>query len=238
MKKVLSIVLALVMVCALSVNVFAAETVLYKMEFTAGEDSSGAALADGVKVDVSNGGIFRIASNKNNNGSNANGEDLLAIFQAVQVDGAVVSITYTGSLEDITLEAQSVNATVRIPFAGNLEVVDPDGKRIVEIPGSEFVANAADVLAITNADDFGWWGNFAIRGTSDSVIYDVKVYVRSNDAAPVADETPANEADILVVTPVADPDPAPAPAPADTGIVLAVLPMAVAAAAFVATKRK
>lgn len=117
------------------------------------------------------------------------------------------------------------------------EVVDlADGTHQATVKLSDVLAAAG-----VSADSVE---NFVIQmSTDDFKLISAKF---TNDAAapapapaPAADETPAaDEAPAANDAPAANEAPAAAPAPAKTGIVLAVLPMAVAAAAVIASKRR
>lgn len=201
MKKILSIALAMIMVMALSVNVFA-------------------------DIDLTGEATYP-----------ANANIVINIPEGVDVsNGATVTLNVKGTSDNTALR---------------FYLTEPgDNGRVTEVATVEVVDGAFEATLEMVIDSTG-----AIQGTADPTVIMIKgpdcatppanttlevLSVVGVDAAPAADEpaadAPADEA------PAADAPAADAPAadetPADTGIVLAVLPMAIAAAAVVVSKRK
>lgn len=213
MKKILSIALAMVMVMALSIAVFADADLTGNASYP---------LNDNVTFDIPEG---------------------------VDVsNGATVTINVKGT---------SDNTAVRFYLT-----TPGDSGRVTEVAVVEVVDGAFDTTLEMVIDSTG-----AIQGAEDPTIIMVKgpdyatplanttfesiVVVAEGaaapadetpdaDEAPEADETPAADEAPVADAPAADETPAPAAdsKPANTGIVLAVLPMAIAAAAVVASKRR
>ncbi len=196
MKKILSIALAMIMVMALSVNVFA-------------------------DIDLTGEATYP-----------ANANIVINIPEGVDVsNGATVTLNVKGTSDNTALR---------------FYLTEPgDNGRVTEVATVEVVDGAFEATLEMVIDSTG-----AIQGTADPTVIMIKgpdyatppanttlevLSVVGVDAAPAAD-APADEA------PAADAPAADAPAadetPADTGIVLAVLPMAIAAAAVVVSKRK
>ena len=222
MKKVLSVLLALAMVCALSVSVFA-EEVVYSMTATQGQDTEAATLADGVPLTSTQGDNYcRLATNWVGGGSEWN-----ALIAAVKTEGAVLRITYTGTLNNIVFQSETGSYEETKDFT----VVEGD-KNVATVDCATVVANCPVVMG----GDFGGWANFMLDAT-DGTIYALEVVTGAEAPAPApADETAEAPAD--TTAPVETAPSAETTTPADTGIVLAVLPMAMAAAAVVISKRK
>ncbi len=166
----------------------------------------------------------------------ANANITINIPEGVDVsNGATVTLNVKGTSENTALRfyLTDVNDNGRVTEVATVEVVD-----------GAFEATLDMVIDSTGA----------IQGTADPTILMIKgpdyatppanttfevLSIVGVDAAPAADEPAADE-------PAADAPADEAPAadaaetsePADTGIVLAVLPMAIAAAAVVVSKRK
>ena len=200
MKKILSIALAMIMVMALSVNVFA-------------------------DIDLTGEATYP-----------ANANIVINIPEGVDVsNGATVTLNVKGTSDNTALR---------------FYLTEPgDNGRVTEVATVEVVDGAFEATLEMVIDSTG-----AIQGTADPTVIMIKgpdyatppanttlevLSVVGVDAAPAADE-PAADAP-AADAPAADAPAADAPAadaPADTGIVLAVLPMAIAAAAVVVSKRK
>lgn len=223
MKKVLSIVLALAMVCALSISVFADE--LYSMTATQGQDQDGVALPGALTM---SDGYSRIATNWVSGGA-----EYSAIINAINTEGTSLVITYTGSISQFIIQTQNGEATDK---AIDLAPVEVDGKNVATISCADIVAAMPTGCA---NNDVGW-GNIALICEDGAVLESFKIVTGAVEA-PAETTVPADDTPAETDAPAEDNAPAAetaAPAPANTGIVLAVLPMAIAAAAVVASKRR
>ncbi len=219
MKKILSIAVAMIMVLALSVCAFADE-IVYTMASTQGQDTENAALADGVAMASTQGDSYcRISTNWVGGGSEWN-----AIIAAVQTEGAYIKLTYTGTLNSVVFQSENGSYETTSDF-----VVTEGEKNVAMVSCADIVANSPVALS----GDFGGWANFMLD-TTDCTLYGFEVVIP--DAAPA--ETPA-ETTSEPETPAEPAVEAPAQeTPAKTGVVLAVLPMAVAAAALALSKKR
>lgn len=226
MKKVLSIVLALVMVCALSVSVFADE--LYSMTTTQGQDQEGISLPGALTM---SDGYSRIATNWVGGGS-----EYSAIIEAINTADTSLVITYTGNISQFIIQTENGGDT---DSAIDLAPVEADGKNVATISCADIVA----AMPTACANDNVGWGNIALICEDGAVLESFKIVTGAvaapaENAAPVEDNTPAEASDETPAETTAPAAETAAPAPAKTGIVLAVLPMAVAAAAVVVSKRR
>lgn len=230
MKKILSVLLALAMVCALSVSVFAEEEI-YSMTATQGQNQEDLALPATLTMSDS---FSRIATNWVGGGTEYN-----AIIEAINTPDASIVVTYTGNITKFLIQTEkgTEDGTVE------LNPVVVDGKNVAVIPCSDVIAAMPFACANT---DVGW-GNIAFICEDGAVLESFKVVTGA--AAPAGDPVPADDSDAPADDAAEAPADTTAPAedttapaetsePADTGIVLAVLPMAVAAAAVVISKRK
>ncbi len=212
MKKILAIVMALVMLLAMTV-VVSADEVLFALAQCEGQDNQGTALADFTLT-----GAFYTDKYITNWKNGAVWDELLA---ALATEGAVVKVTFEG---EVTGVGYQTSTTERAEVTGT----PADG--VLTVSG-------ADLLAVANPAFEGMeWGNFYVIGTAGSVVKSIEVVTVSADAsedAP-AEDTPAEE------TPAEDTPAEETPAeetPAETGLTLAVLP-AVIALAVVAFKKR
>lgn len=228
MKKILSVLLALAMVCALSVSVFAEEEI-YSMTTTQGQNQEDLALPATLTMSDS---FSRIATNWVGGGT-----EYSAIIEAINTPDASIVITYTGNITKFLIQTEkgTEDGTVE------LNPVVVDGKNVAVIPCSDVIAAMPFACANT---DVGW-GNIAFICEDGAVLESFKVVTGAvapaGDPVPADDTTaPAEDATAPVEAPAEAPAETPAETsePADTGIVLAVLPMAIAAAAVVISKRK
>lgn len=236
MKKILAIALALVMVFALTVSVFA-EEVVYKMadSDTLGQLLETVAIGDGTPITIDHdeyGVGARIATNWVGGGTTWN-----AILDAVKVDGAVLKLTYTGTITGIGFQTDAGGDE----FTPVTDVTVVDGKNVAIIPCADIVANAPNATG----GDFGGWGNFIAQFEGEIAFYGFEIVTGYEaPAAPEADAEP-EETDAEPEAPAAEPAPAPAaeptPAPAPsapaTGIALAVVPAVMALAAIAVSKK-
>lgn len=235
MKKILAIALALVMVFALTVSVFA-EEVVYKMADTdtLGQLLEDVAIGDGTPITIDHdeyGVGARIATNWVGGGATWN-----AILDAVKVDGAVLKLTYTGTITGIGFQTDAGGDE----FTPVTDVTVVDGKNVAIIPCADIVANAPNATS----GDFGGWGNFIAQFEGEIAFYGLEFVTgyEAPAAAPEADAEPEEtDAEPEPEAPAAEPEapaaePAPAPAPA-TGIALAVVPAVMALAAVAVSKK-
>ncbi len=223
MKKILSVILALVMVCALSVSVFAEEEI-YSMTTTQGQNQEALDLPATLTMSDS---FSRIATNWVSGGTEYN-----AIIEAINTPDASIVITYTGNITKFLIQTEKGTDDGTIELAP----VVVDGKNVATIPCSDVIAAMPFACANT---DVGW-GNIAFICDDGAVLESFKVVTGA--VAPASDPVPADDTAAPADDTTAPAEDTTAPAetttPADTGIVLAVLPMAIAAAAVVISKRK
>ncbi len=237
MKKVLSIVLALVMVCAMAVTV-CAEEVLFS------EDIPFWDAGNWSEYDITDEGFFELLNN----------ESAYLVFTRDKethiefADGVYEKFCIVNSWWGTTFPNPIDEACnfIQLGTAGHgsaeeasvlVDCVYDDGIKVM------WPAKAIyDILAANDA--LGKGGAHLISNTSSTDYKIINVSIIVPDApieAPAAEEPAAEEP--ATVEPAADAtEPAPAAdetsEPAETGIVLALLPMAVAAAAVVVSKRK
>ena len=223
MKKIFAIAVAVMMVMALSVSVFAEDVV-----FALGEnDTLGQHLET---VTIGGGGVLpdddpdgvgsRIATNW------VNGATFDAILAGLKTDGAVVRITYTGTITGIGLQSSYLTES----FVPVTDVTEVDGKNVAIIPCADIVAAAADAVA------GGYeWCNFIITQEGEVVLSGFEIV--TGYEAPVAEpEAAATETTETApeTTETTTEETASAPS---TGLALAVVPAVVALAAAVVTKK-
>ena len=237
MKKLLAIVIAMMMVMALSATVFA-EDVIYAL----GEnDTLGQHLET---VTIANGGILpaedpdgmgsRIATNWVNNST------FNLILSALKTEGAVVRITYTGTIKAIGFQSSFGTETL----VNVTDVTEVDGKNVAIIPCADILAGAPDVVA----GGFDWC-NLLVTQDGEVALSGFEV-VTGYEAAPAEAETeteaPAEaeaEAPAETEAPAEAEAEAPAEAPAETpaapatGLALAVVPAVMALAAVAVSKK-
>ncbi len=213
MKKLFAIVLAMVMLFAMTVAV-SAEEVIFTLAQCEGQDNQGTALADYVLA-----GVFYTDKYITNWKNGTVWDELLA---ALAVEGAVVRVGFEG---EVTAVGYQTSTTERAEVEG----VAADGVLTVD---------AAALLAVaTPAIDGMEWGNFYVIGTAGSIVKSIEVVTGAEapaDEAP-ADETPADEAPADEAPADETPE---TEAPAETGVALAVIPAIVAMAAVVISKKR
>jgi len=205
MKKVLSIVLAMIMVMALSITVFA-------------------------DIDLTGEATYP-----------ANATIIIPIPEGVDAtNGQTITISAKGTSENTAVRiylSNSGDANGRTTEIAVLEVVDGafEGTFDFVIDSTGGIEGTVDPTSIiVKGPDYAT----PLANTTLEVLSIVGADAAPADETPAADEAPAADAAPADEAPVADEAPAADDAPANTGIVLAVLPMAIAAAAVVATKRK
>ena len=238
MKKVLAIVLSVAMLLSvLSVNVFATDVYTYDFGSRIIDEYTGILPSD----------------------------EFAKFVKAIQMDGAKISLVYTVQEENwiqLTLQGNE-NAIIDGSVTGEPEerlvsgeVAYLDGSltevdRTYTISGADLINN---FTKLNNTVCNGTWdgrhvgdyyrgmtvenlmgvtlntaGSLTLKSITVSVEGDVEPIVVEEPEETPAEETPAEE------TPA---DTAEPETPADTGIVLAVLPMAIAAAAMVVAKKR
>ena len=228
MKKILAIVVALMMVMALSVSVFA-EEVVYAL---GANDTLGQHLET---VTIGNGGVLpaddpdgvgsRIATNW------VNGSTFNAILDAMKTEGAVLRITYTGTLKAIGFQSSFGTES----FVDITDVTEVDGKNVAIVPCADILAAAPDVVK----GGYDWCnlivtqdGEVALAGFEVVTGYETAAAETEAEAeAPAAEaeaEAPAAEAEAPAAEAEAPAAEAEAPAAEETkapatGLVLAVV---------------
>ena len=230
MKKVLSVLLALVMVCALSVSVFAAD--LFTLDARAADTTD--SFAEGYKLEGWCPSLI----------TQYMFPDVMAEFlTAIQTEGAKIQVTADVEVNGLLLQSY--------PPEGGSDytwTICSEGKTSEEVDGKVVTTfDAAALVAQYTSTPLGDDPskncsmdsvlNFAVDGT-DTTIYAVKVVTDGDAPAAEAPADETAEAPADTTAPVETAPAAETTTPADTGIVLAVLPMAMAAAAVVISKRK
>ena len=231
MKKLLAIVVVVVMVCALSVSAFADGSATVSASFTA--YSTGNQYDTLKPMDVGEGIVFRTSE------PGTGHIDITALIEQVADLENVTSI-------EVTLEAVGKDA---------FQTREDGGGAIVGLKGVYDDATNYDIAPIN-------WGTTETPYTMSGELLDgtVAVYVDTSSHGQISINEPWEFKVTVTVNYVGDAkipvesteepateDPAPAEsgdtttepeAPAETGIVLAVLPMAIAAAAVVVSKKR
>ena len=237
MKKILAIAVAVMMVMALTVSVFA-EEVIYSLgeKDTLGQHLETVTIGGGgvLPADDPDGVGSRIATNW------VNGSTFDAILAAIKTDGAVVRITYTGTIKAIGYQSSYGTES----FVNVTDVTEVDGKNVAIIPCADIAAAAPDVM------NGGYdWCNFMVTQDGEVTLLAFEV-VTGYEAAPAADEAAADDAapaddaaadapadDAAAEAPAADEAPAAEAAAPSTGLALAVIPAVVAMAAVAVSKK-
>ena len=229
MKKVLAALLALTMLFALAVPAFAEEIVVF-------ENAEGQAFADC----ANSWDFFGTDGYWGREAAQCLSVTWADIKPIMEEGGATFTYVYSADgagTPSLNLSFTDGNGNgVAAPFT----TTDlGDGKYEATIALDDMVKAWTDAgLTLDTAEAFlvqVWTGNFKL--------YSAK-FVTGADAAAPAEDTSAPAEDTTApaedTTAPAEDTPAPVetPTPADTGIVLAVLPMAMAAAAVVISKRK
>lgn len=221
MKKIISVIMAAVMLCALTVSVFA-EEVLYSRDcegFASGNWSDfGEFPKEFVESMKTEGAVLVVTrSTETANKSYAAGE----YEKFILIDGSWTGDTISLGTRS-TMSADEPDSNIIDPISDDGTVASWDANAVYE----RWIANGLDKGGnphlICNANGEGLYE-----------VTNVSVIIPDAEEEP-AEETPAEEAP-------ADVEEAPAAeeeAPAETGIALALLPMALAAAAFAASKKK
>ena len=230
MKKILAIVMAAMMVMALSVTAFAADY---------GTASNGPA---GVYFKTSSGdNTLRIGDTLTVtfDGTVAAEFCLKAMYDADGTTNYCNLAIFGGSYKDVTFDgseatkyfgAYGINDgdVARLGFTAELTEVEGGASTIVFTVTEAPVEKLSFYGDVGNVgDSYGWGDFFVVNEPSTTAPAETSAPAEEDPAeAPAETTAPAEEA------------PAETTAPADTGKVLAVLPMAIAAAAVVISKRK
>ena len=228
MKKILATLLALVMLFALAVPAFAEENVVF-------ENAEGQAFADLVNP----WDFFGTDAYWGREAAQCLSVTWADIKPIMEEGGATFTYVYSGDgAGNPTLNLSFTDGNgngVTAPFT----VADlGDGKYEATVALDDMVKAWTDAgLTLDTAEAFlvqVWTGNFKLY--SAKFVTGADAVAPTETTAPDEDDTTAPAEDTTAPT-----DTAPAAEttePADTGIVLAVLPMAIAAAAVVISKRK
>ena len=229
MKKILAMLLALVMLFALAVPAFAEENVVF-------ENAEGQAFADLVNP----WDFFGTDGYWGREAAQCLSVTWADIKPIMEEGGATFTYVYSGDgAGNPTLNLSFTDGNgngVTAPFT----VTDlGDGKYEATVALDDMVKAWTDAgLTLDTAEAFlvqVWTGNFKLY--SAKFVTGADAVAPTETTAPAEDDTTAPAED--TTAPAEDTTaPAETSEPADTGIVLAVLPMAIAAAAVVISKRK
>ncbi len=254
MKRIVSIVLAAVMLMAvMCIPAFAVDESnksirlqVYMQDQTAWKWVPAFA-ADGAEVDVAlgetkeivyTGDNWRKEVNRDTTGYQYGMQVLdMTLDQNVAVVGDKTTIVY--EISDVTFKATGYDdyvAKVAGEYTANLDCYEPDWGGIAGNTNPHAMDGFDKVAGSTPEEIQAYMDALTeIRFTLTYKSYNGETAAPAADGttAPAADDTSAPADDATEPTPAAD-----TTEPADTGIVLALLPMAVAAAAVVASKRK
>lgn len=224
MKKIMALVLAIALALSLSASAFAAE--LYNLTERSSED--GGAI-DGYVISGWCPSLI----------TEYQFPQAMADFKAaIQTEGAKIEVVSSGPINGILLQSYPLDGGSNYPHIIFSEgtSTEVDGKTVTVYDCAAFIAaytstDHTDDPSVKLSMDSVL--NFAVDAPEGTVLTSVRVY--TDDAAP-ADDTadepaPAESTDT-------EETPAEETTPADTGIVLALVPVAVAAAAVVVSKRR
>ena len=230
MKKVLALVVALMMVCALSVSVYADGTATATGSFvcTFGDNDydSGVATMEGVAADGTWGGCFPI---------------ITEIIEKVAPLAQVTNIEVTVKASNTDPCSKGVSPKLELHWntrdGENAMTADfVDGVAVVsgEIPAGTTAVVLNPYAFASEAGEITFDVSIAVTYTGEGNAPAEDTTAPAEDTTAPAEDTTAPAEDTTAPSEEA----APAETPANTGIVLAVLPMAIAAAAVVASKRR
>lgn len=229
MKKVLALVVALLMVCALSVSVYADGTATatgsFVCTFADNDYDTNVATMTGLEADGTWGGCFPIIT-----------EIIEKVAPLAQVTNIEVTVKASNT------DACSKGVSPKLELHWNTR----DGENAMTADFADGVAVVSgDIPAGTTAVVLN---PYAFASEAGEITFEVSVAVTytgegnapaEDTAAPAEDTTAPAEDTTAPAEDTTAPAETTAPStPANTGIVLAVLPMAVAAAAVVASKRR
>lgn len=233
MKKILAVVVAVIMACTLSLSVFA-EDLFTLTELSSGD--GGVTIADGYTLTGWCPSLI----------TEYQFPDVMTAFkEAIQTEGAKIEVITSGPINGILLQSYPLDggSSYTHIIYNEFTSSEADGRTVSVFDAAGFVStytstpHGDDATVTLSMDNVL---NFAVDASEGTVLYGVRVY--TDDAA---EETPAESTDTTAETDTTTDDTTtttepetPAETPAETGIVLAVLPMAVAAAAVVISKKK
>ncbi|MCD7847546.1 MAG: hypothetical protein LUG49_05920 [Oscillospiraceae bacterium] len=225
MKKILAIAVALLMLCTLSLSVFADD--IYVLE----EASSSVigSFADGVAV---SGWYPSLITEY------LFPEVMDEFLEAIQTEGAQIEITSDVAATGALLQAYADGA---YSWSNITDIVssttDADGHAVVVFDAATLIAAYTDAgLSLDDVLNFGVDFN-----SGDATVYGVRVVTgtAADTSADATDDTSAdNEADASTEESTDSSAAEETASSPDTGIVLAVLPMAMATAAVVVSKKR
>lgn len=208
------------------------DEIFYTMETVGGQDVEGTALADGVVL-VDN----QEAQNNCRIATNWKGGVYDAAVKAINSNpDAFVKLVYTGTVDKFMFQSEKGSYETEIAVT---ESAKEDDKSVAYISCADIIAGCPIALS----GDFGGWSNMILHYEGEATLYGFSVMIPApaadDDAIEVVEPTESNTPDEEVDAPddtevVEQPEDNNPP----TGVVLAVLPMIIAAFACVASKRK
>lgn len=225
MKKIMALVLAIALALSLSVSAFAAE--LYNLTEKSSED--GGAI-DGFVISGWCPSLI----------TEYQFPQVMADFKAaIQTEGAKIEVVSSGPINGILLQSYPLDGGSNYPHIIFTEgtSTEVDGKTVTVFDCAAFIAaytstdHTDDPSVKLSMDNVL---NFAVDASEGTVLTSVRVY--TEDEAPADDTT--DEAAPDESTDAEDVAPAEDTTPAETGVVLALVPVAIAAAAVVISKRR
>lgn len=237
MKKILAIALAVMMVMALSVNVFADDTVLFTYDFLFPEDT--------------NGGWWSVPTDFTSDTEAAAG-----FIDALRTEGAVLVIVcdnpdilsgeegtgYQYGFQGTDWSKEGVITTIHSNYANGEGVIGAtktevvDGKAYIYVDAPAFVAAAeAEFAKVEQTLDKWQWvnGQYTGKALSVSVILPETPVAAPADTTTDTDTTDTTDATTTDTTTTA-PETTKAP---ETGLALAVVPAVIALAAVAVSKK-
>ncbi len=216
MKKIIATAMALMLVMALSVTAFAD----YSMTATSGQDFDGKVLADGVEL-TGDWYTDKLSTNW------VNSTEFDAIMAALQEDGAIVTLTYTGG-EITAIGFQSSIGEIR---ATDLTVTTEGDVTTATVPAASLIS---DPFVLDGYE----WCNLTLQASAGTVLTGFTISTGASE--PEASEPEASEPE----TPAADTESDAEQTSSDdtavpeTGLVLAVVPAVIALAAAALFKKR
>ena len=228
MKKLLAILVAIAMTCSLSIMVFA-ETELYKLETRASDTTDP---IDGFTISGWCPSLI----------TQYMFSDVMASFlEAIETEGAKIEVVSSGEVNGILLQSYPLENGSGYPHIvyTEKESSEADGRVVTVFDCAGFIElytstdHSDDPSVKLSMDNVL---NFAVDASEGTVLYGVRVYTDSASAEPETAEPETAEPETT-----SEPETTPEPettAPAETGIALALIPMAIAAAGVVISKRR
>lgn len=233
MKKLFAIVIATMMLMALSITAFAD----YTMTATSGQDFDGKVLADGVEL-AGDWYADKLST------SWVNSAEFDAILAALQEEGSVVTLTYKGEITAIGFQSSVGENKVT-----DLTVTTDGDVSTATVAGSALLSDAS----ILEGYD---WCNLMVEASAGTVLTGFTVTTGGTalavdaEPAPEAETPPADEAEAPVAeaeTPATESEapattetesaPAPEAAAPATGIALCLIPAVIALGAVAIAKK-